>query len=175
MMKREEGFSLIELLTVVAIMAILFTLGAFAVRHFWFVRSLEGGKQEMITQLRQIQQRVGAASAPLVYGARFTVGSGEWDLVEYDTSTGTTCKPISEGTFDKTIEFDAGVIVSDADFVTYEATPACLVGGATDIVWFFARGTATRGSVTIHQPLLNRSETVCVAALTGRVSEGPPC
>ena len=176
--RSESGFTLIELLITIGLMSILMTLAAFALRHFWFVRSLEGGKQQMITQLRQIHTRVGAASAPLVYGARFTAGSGEWDLVEYDTSTpGAPCEPIREGTFDKELEFDAGVVVSAADFASYGTTAGsnnitgpCL-NGATDIVWFFARGTATRGFVTIRQPILNRSETVCVAALTGRVHE----
>ena len=181
----QSGFTLIELLTVMGLVAILLAIGSFSLRHFWFVRSLEGGKQEMITQLRQLQQRVGAASAPLVYGARFTVGSGTWALVQYDTSKPTVpCVLIKEGTFDKEVEFDAGVTVSAVDFSNYgdsssssnNITGNCL-NGATDIGWFFARGTATQGSVTIRQPQLGRTETVCVAALTGRVyeREGSTC
>ena len=182
---REAGFSLVELLAAIALMGILMTLTVGALRQFWFVRSLEGGKQEVITQLRQLQQRVGAASAPLVYGARFTAGSGEWDLVEFDTSTpADPCVLIREGTFDKEVEFDAGVVVTAADFANYgnagpnsnNITANCL-GGATDIAWFFARGTATRGFLTIRQPVLGRTETICVAALTGRVyeREGSTC
>lgn len=183
----EGGFSLIELLAGMALLSILMTIGVFSLRQFWFVRSLEGGKQEMVTQLRQLQQRVGAASAPLVYGARFTVGSGEWDLVEYDTANpGDPCELIREGTFDKEVQFDAGVVVTQADFANYGNTPApnsnnitgdCLGGATGDIAWFFARGTATRGFVTIRQPVLDRTETICVSGLTGRVyeREGSTC
>ena len=174
----ESGFTLIEMLVTLLLVSILMTLGALALRQFWFVRSLEGGKDGMISTLRGIQQRVQSASNPLVYGARFTTGSSVWELVQYNRSTG-TCVDInvSLNNLDPDQEFDAGVRVSGASFADYmegavnvSTRPSC-IGGATDIAWFFARGSATQGSVTVTQPNLGRSETVCVTGLTGRVSE----
>ena len=177
MTKREEGFSLIELLTVISIVAILFTLGAFAVRHFWLVRSLEGGKDEIVTQLRQLQQRVGAASNPLVFGARFKNGSAEWELIQYDAvNSPDTCTRIQQRNFTPSLEFDAGVVVQNANFSSYtngtrDVTAICKAGTFDDVVFFFAKGTATSGRIRIRQPVLDRTETICVTGITGRVEE----
>lgn len=175
--KSEDGFSLIELLTVVALIAILVTLGAAAIRNYWFVRSLEGGKDGMITILRGVQQRVASASNPLVYGARFTAGSSVWQLIEYDRDNPSVgCTNIQVGELEPRQQFDAGIRVTQASFTDYvddgtNISTVCGATGPTDIVWFFARGSATAGNVTVAQPNLNRSETVCVAGLTGRVTE----
>jgi len=172
-MRRESGFSLIELLTVMTLTAVLVTLGAFAIRHFWFVRSLEGGADEVVTQLRRLQQRVGAASNPLVYGARFTDGSSSWQLVEYHIIDD-TCELISETGFDRNLEFDASVRVRSAVFAEYPAaTDQCLglTPEADDVVFFFARGSATRGNIVIEQPILDRTAQICVGDITGRVEE----
>lgn len=183
----ESGFTLIELLTTMMIVSVLVTLGALALRQYWFVRSLEGGKDGMITTLRGIQQRVTSASNPLVYGARFRVGSSVWQLIEYNR-VGRTCTDIRVEGLESDQEFDAGVHVTSAGFADYldppvaphattlNATDACL-GTGTGIVWFFARGSATTGSVTLRQPVIGRSETICVAGLTGRVyeQEGGSC
>lgn len=177
----ESGFTLVELLMTIALMSILVTLAAFELRQFWFVRSLEGGKDGMVTTLRGIQQRVTSASNPLVYGARFRANSSVWELIEYNRVT-RTCTDIRVEGLESDQEFDAGVRVASASFADYldppvapqtatlNATDHCL-GTATDIVWFFARGSATSGSVTLRQPALGRSETICVAGLTGRVYE----
>lgn len=133
----------------------------------------------MITTLRGIQQRVQSASNPLVFGARFTPGDSEWELIEYNRATG-TCTPIRIGDLDPDQEFDAGVRVTSAEFTDYlDGTPAvnitdlCRGTGtpAPDIAWFFARGSASAGRVTVLQPILNRSKSVCVTGLTGRVEE----
>lgn len=180
--RSESGFTLVELLMTMALLAILLTLAAFELRQFWFVRSLEGGKDGMITTLRGIQQRVASASNPLVFGARFTVGSSEWTLIEYHRDLD-TCREIRVGDLEPDQEFDAGVRVTGASFADYlegtdnvSAKPACLAGGDA-IAWFFARGSATAGSVQLTQPVLGRREVVCVAGLTGRVyeREGPSC
>lgn len=171
----ESGFTLIEMLVTLMLVSILMTLGAMALRQFWFVRSLEGGRDATITTLRGIQQRVTSASNPLVFGARFAAGSSEWDLIQFHRVT-RACVPIRITDLDPDQEFDAGVRVSAAAFSDYiddgeDITALCSEPDTTDIGWFFARGSATPGRVTVTQPNLNRSETICVAGLTGRVDE----
>ena len=178
---------MIELLVVMSLAAVLMTLGAAAVRNFWFVRSLEGGKNEVVTELRALQQRVIAASNPVVYGAMFTEGSEDWEVVQYRRDAPTiNCNSDREVAFNTELEFDAGVEVQAVEFTDYtdqvtdasgtttkNVTQDCLGDnpGADGIAWFFARGSATPGSVTIEQPNLGRTETVCVSAITGRVDE----
>jgi prepilin-type N-terminal cleavage/methylation domain-containing protein len=168
-----RGFTLVELLVVLSLTAILVTLGAFAVRHFWFVRSLSGAQGEVATQLRRQQQRVMAASNPFVHGAHFEEGSSDWELIRFD--------PLGAGSDDDecsiqaTRGFDLRVEVSGVGFDALQApeqATACVadLGGAADeYVFFFARGNATQGSVTVTQPQLGRSETVTVTDITGRV------
>lgn len=173
--RSESGFTLIEMLVTLMLVSILMTLGALALRQFWFVRSLEGGKGAMITTLRGIQQRVTSASNPLVYGARFANGSSQWELIEFNRVS-RACPPIRIADLDPDQEFDAGVRISGASFADYvdngeDVTALCSEPGTTDIAWFFARGSATQGRVTVTQPNLNRSESICVAGLTGRVEE----
>ena len=192
----ERGFTLIELLVTISIVSILTTLGAAALRNYWFVRSLEGGKDQAITEMRAIQQRVISANNPVVYGARFMEGSPQWELIQYRRDEpDENCELERGAEFDTELNFDAGVEVVAADFdhyvdefqgpsgtVTKDVTNDCLMDedgnvAGTDIAWFFARGSATEGSMTIRQPALGEEETVCVNAITGRVyeREGASC
>ena len=170
----QAGFTLVELLTTLLLASILVTLGAFAFRHYWFVQSLEGGENELINQLRGLQQRVVSESFPLVYGARFVPGSSRWVHVQYDPDT-TNCTVVRDADFRSGV-FNAGVEIEAADFDTYSSgginvSSRCRLGiGSAEVVFFFARGTATTGEVTIVQPRLDgRTKKVCVAGLTGRV------
>ncbi len=88
-MDEEKGFTLIEILTTLALAAIVLTLGASAFRSYWLVRSLEGGAQETQALFRSLQTRVTSESHPLVYGARMPVsGSQTIGLVKYDPAGG---------------------------------------------------------------------------------------
>jgi prepilin-type N-terminal cleavage/methylation domain-containing protein len=164
-MQRQEGFTLIELLVAMALSAILMTLGAMALRTYWWNRSLTGGADQIVTQVRELQERVVAETHPLVYGARFTPSDETWGLVRYDPEAG-TCTQYS------TLSLDAAVYVSAVEFdADPEVTGFCrsALGSATDqFVFFYARGNATRGSVTLRHDGLGRSETITVAGVTGR-------
>lgn len=188
-MKREDGFSLVELLAVIAITSILLTLGATAIRFFWLGRALHGERDQIFTNLRSLQQQVVSESNPLVFGAWFKVtttatddGSSQWGTVRYrpaDTSAGTpaTCTSTSRH------RMDGGVQVSSADFVDSLSGVASVAdviatcrsqvpssASATDFVFFLARGTATSGCVTLNQPRRDMEDvTVTVYSLTGRV------
>jgi prepilin-type N-terminal cleavage/methylation domain-containing protein len=173
MNQKEEGLTLIELLVVLSLTAILVTLGAFAVRHFWFVRSLSGAQGEVATQLRSQQQRVMAASNPFVYGAHFEQGSSDWELVRFDPkgagSSDDECSVQATRGFDLRVEV-SGVAFDDTQAPEQAAACVADLGGTGgEYVFFFARGNATKGSVTVTQPQLGRSRTITVTDITGRV------
>lgn len=178
MRKHEGGFTLIELLAAMAITSVLLTLGAFAVRNFWLVRSLTGGQDEIVNQLRAVQSKGMAESNPLVLGVGFREGTNQWQIVRLNTTTN-AC------TGDGTRRFDAGVVVSDVTFTTTVSgvnTATFVSECKSDLttlasypndgfVFFLPRGTATSGTVTIRQPNLDRTASVRVNSLSGRVEE----
>lgn len=171
----EGGFTLIELASVVALMAILLTLGAFAVRHFWLVRSLQGAQDDIVTQMRQVQERSMAESYPIVYGLRFEKGTANWGIVRYNMAS-STCQSVAMKKLG-----DGVLIVNDAetDFPDVAtATTACrnVAPASTnyEVVFFYPKGTtnasSTIGSVKLSQPGLGRTNKVTVSPLTGKVT-----
>lgn len=175
-MRNERGFSLVELIAVLALMAIIFSLGAVAIRSFWLKRTLISAQDEVVTQLRATQQRVVSESHPRVYGVRFKEGTPDWAVVAYDPMAG-TCSEVGQRTLRGGVQFDAGTAFSP-DYLdgATNVTSLCR-GDATDVVFFFARGTAVAGQVSLTQPAVNQSRGACVTAITARVvaREGASC
>jgi prepilin-type N-terminal cleavage/methylation domain-containing protein len=167
--KAHDGFTLVELMVVITLTTILLALGASALRHYWLTQALEGSAEELVSQLRQLQQRTDSESHPLVYGARFEIGTSNWAIVRYDPKSATTTAD-DECTVDSTRLFSDGVAVSAASFDT---PPGVVVSKCPDsaqaFVFFYARGTATGGSLTLRHGVTTDTETVSVLPLTGRV------
>lgn len=150
------------------ILALILTTGALALRNYWLNQSLDGSRDEVITQLRRAQEAAVSQSHPLLFAVRFTPGSSQWDRVQYNPTTD-SC------TVQEELSFPAGVVVNSVDFAeTAPATPNCRtqIGTPNDeFAFFFPRGTATAGSVTLRQPALDREFSISVSAITGRVDE----
>jgi prepilin-type N-terminal cleavage/methylation domain-containing protein len=171
----DDGFSLIELLVGIGLVAILVTLSAGALRTYWLTQGLVGSRDEVVSQLRASQEQVVSESHPLVFGARFQTGSSTWGLVEFDPGTN-TCVELSR-------TLSTGVTPQSASFTSSAETTFCqanlvFAGGSVPVpdratsayVWFYARGTATAGSLTFTQPALpGKSVSLTVTPLTGRV------
>jgi prepilin-type N-terminal cleavage/methylation domain-containing protein len=165
----EAGFTLVELMVVILITTVLLTLGASALRHYWLTQALEGSTEEVVSQLRQLQQRTDSESHPIVYGARFQVSTSSWAIVRYDPKEPTTIGD-DECTVDSTRAFSDGVVVSAASF---DSPPGVDLSKCPEssqrFVLFYARGTATGGSLTLRHDITATSETISVLPLTGRV------
>ena len=179
MLRQEDGFTLLEVLVVILLMGILMTLSASSLRTYWFTHSLEGQVESVVAQMRQAQQRAGAETHPRAYGVWFTNGSQRWGILQYDSSdTSTPCEETEQR------RFETMVRVADVDFteVTSPATitatcrTALASAGVPDaanaeMVFFYPRGNATAGSLTLEQPPVDKERTIDVVAITGRVDE----
>ena len=174
--KEERGYSLAEMLAVLILGAILLTLGAGALRNYWLTHSLYGGRDELISQLRRAQEQAVTEGIPRVFGVRLLVGSQTWALVEYDPEDG-TCLEI------QTNAFSSGTSPQSVTMATTDETDFCAANlayaaggavpgrGASSFVWFYPRGTATPGTITLtNANLPGESAAATVTPITGRVS-----
>jgi prepilin-type N-terminal cleavage/methylation domain-containing protein len=172
-MRNEQGFSLIELMVAMLVASLLMGLGYTAFRSYWLNRGFEGAHTEVITDLRNLQEQTVSESHPIVYGARFkssgtyTTDSGSWTLIKYNPNASTKC---TEG---RTEELGGGAYVSAATFDPPPVITASLCDGygtsGNHFVFFFARGTATEGDLTLRNDQLGKTSTVRVHELTSRV------
>ena len=164
---RDGGFTLIEVLVVISISAILMTLAAAAMRHYWFVNALDSSTDEVVTQLRNAQQRVGTESHPVVYGIRFKPATADWGVVQYDPR-----KATNKCTTETTQKLESGVKIETASFSGAGSSESMACSSAlpgNKFVFFYARGSATGGTVKLTSALLGRSNVVTVTPITGRV------
>jgi prepilin-type N-terminal cleavage/methylation domain-containing protein len=179
----QRGYTLIELLLILAVGAVLISLSALSLRHYWHVRAFEGAADSVVSQMRGLQTRVVSETHPLVYGARFIEGLDQWGLVRYD--------PMEAGPMDDTCvqfgtrtlgsgTFTSPPLVEDATFALSSEQTFCRANltdpGGTPIsaaadafVFFYARGSATGGVVVLRHQYLDRTKTVLVRGITGRV------
>lgn len=172
---REEGFTLIELLVTMALLAIMFTLGSFALKTFWMRRALDGSTDQVTAQLRQLQQRAVAESHPLIYGARFTENERSYTLLKYNPldPTPPICEQMATLSLEDGVEVASGTYFTNSSYVT--PSECGTVGPGDHFVFFFARGSATGGTLKLtNQQLEGTSQdttTISVTNLTGRVEE----
>lgn len=171
MASSETGFTVIELATVSVIMITLLSLSFFAVRQFWLSKGLEGAQDQVAEQMHAAQQRSFSESHPLVYGVWFLKGTTTWGLARYTTTTA-SCAVVHTYKFTDSVD-----VVATTDFTTAAGlTSTCqtATSGATagnyEIAFFYPRGSATGGTVTLRQAGTGQTRNVTVTPLTGRVT-----
>ncbi len=170
--RAEAGFTLIEMLSVLALAAILMTLSAGALRTYWFTQALAGSRDEVVNELRRAQERAVSESNPRVHGVLLREGSSSWSAVEYDPTrpAGSECLVITENTLESRSEIETATF-SEVPTITAacvaQITPAST---ADDYAFFFPRGSATNGTVTLTHPQKpGTTWTITVTPITGRV------
>ncbi|HEX2058361.1 MAG TPA: GspH/FimT family pseudopilin [Actinomycetota bacterium] len=172
----ERGFTILELVSVMALLSVVLTIGAAGFRHYWLLHSLESAQSDVATQLRQVQARVASESHPFIYGARFTPGASTWSLFRYNQGTDRL------STSDDSCAADGGqralpgieTVGGSSSFSAPQGVDLSKCGGAhsTDVfVMFYAKGTATGGTLTLRSAALGRQRQIAVSALTSRVEE----
>lgn len=177
-MRKDDGFTLIEMLTAVGLAAILMTLAAVALRQYWLVRSLGAATGGVVAQLRTLQQHAVSESSPSLFGASFIPDSGAWSTFRYNLGPDIASTSDDTCAIRSTLTLGTGVMVlSSTSFASASQVSqsvlasGCGIPSSAKVVLFFPKGTATRGHVDLHQPTLGRSAAVCVSPLTSRVSK----
>jgi prepilin-type N-terminal cleavage/methylation domain-containing protein len=171
-MRREDGFTLSELLVACLVMSIVLGLGAYSLRRYWQTRSLHASVDEVVTELRSEQQRASSESHPWVWGTWFKVGTPDWGVVRANASTG-TCEVRSRRALPTGVTFSS---VSFADVTSPALSAACAAEAdpesGAEVALFFARGSATEGSVSLSHPEVGggSARTITVSPITGRVT-----
>ena len=193
--RSQTGFSLIEVLVAISIVSVLLTLGAQPLRNYWFKQSLLGAQDELMSEMEGAQSLVTSESHPLVYGIRFSDApgynsEGTWGLIKYDPTNGpagaATCTQYATGSNDSGV-FNAEVRIVNPSFTPTppateqafcranlkDSSGATLAATNDQFVFFYARGSATGGSVTLTQPGLGSDDDVSIEvhSLTGRAEE----
>lgn len=175
-MRRQSGFTLIEVLVVIGISAALLSLAATAVRHYWFLSAVESAAEQTESGLRELQQKTVAASHPMVYGAWFKkdVTTAQWGVLQYDPkdpsiSTDDVCTQLGASK-----SFSDGVIVKAVSFVaaggSVQSKCTAVAPSGSSMVFFYARGSATAGEVSLYQKSIDETRTITVSGVTGRVA-----
>lgn len=173
--RSHQGFTLIEMLVAMGLAAVLMTLGASAIRSYWFAQALIGSRDEVVNELRRSQERAVSESNPKIQGVVFREGTSSWSVVEYDPAlpAGSECSVITDNTLVSSTQI-ASATFSEVPTVT-AACDAQISASAPDdlapddFAFFFARGSATNGTVTLTHPQRPESWTITVTPITGRV------
>lgn len=167
----DGGFTLIEMMVVLSLAGLLMTLGALALRQYWFAQALIGSRDEIVNELRGSQERAVSESNPQVQGVLLREGSSSWAAVEYDPNRPAgipECIVLSENTLlSKTVI--ATATFSAVPTVTAACDRDIPSSSPDDFAFFFARGSATNGTVTLTHPERSESWTITVTPITGRV------
>lgn len=163
---------MVELLAVMAVGALMLTLGAGALRDYTRGKALQGARDMAVTQLRGAQQRTFSEGYPRAYGIRFLKNGTRWDLVRYDATTG-TCAVVESHVLSNGVTIVGAA--ADTDFPESSAATACRSAAPNassnfEVAFFFARGSATGGKATFALAGTTKTRTVTVDAATGRVS-----
>ena len=151
---RAAGFGMIELLVGMVIVTVLAVSSVSGWARYQRVVEHRGTAQELVSTLRNAQQRSLAEAA--AYCVVISTSNRSYEVRKGSCVSGTVAKPATR---------------TQSTRVSL-ASPAFLQpdGTTTSNISFFARGSATRGDVQVLRQGSTRTYTISVEGLTGRVS-----
>lgn len=150
----EHGFTLIELMVSMVLVGLLMSLATGG----WlsYRKSIEhrGSAQELVSALRNAQQA--SIAEAVTYCVKIDAVTRSYRLYKFDCGTGTPVRPTA-------FTQSSRVTLTEPGFVQLD-------GATASTVSFFPRGSATRGSVKVKRAGADKTYTISVEGLTGRVS-----
>jgi type II secretion system protein H len=152
--ERDSGFTMIELLVTISVMGIMMAIAVSGWSSWSKASAHKGSARELESMLRQTQQRAVTEARNMC--VEFDADDRHYTLYTGECDDGPLVQ--AGGPFST----NAGVQLDSASFTGRHATGA----GVT----FYARGTASPGTVTLTRSGEAKVYTVRVEGLTGRVS-----
>jgi prepilin-type N-terminal cleavage/methylation domain-containing protein len=157
--RRDEGFTLVELLVTMIIAGVLTAIGMFTFANYLKVSQQRGSAREVVSLFRTASER--AISEGRTYCVDIAADGRSTTMYRYACDGAATS--VASG---RTKTQSPKVTLSAT--VSYPApTPACPSGDKC--VYFYPRGTATPTTVTVLSSVRSRVYTVTVEGLTARV------
>ena len=155
----EGGFSLIELMVVMAIAGILLMIGSFGFVNWQRTAQQQGSAKELVSQLRNASER--AISEGRTYCVDIDSTNRSYTLWRYacDSTAGSQV---------------AGPYTTQSPNVTFapallNPSPAPLCPASNSCLYFYPRGTAIPATVNVNSSARSKVYTVTVEGLTARV------
>ena len=150
----DAGLTLVELLVGMVIVTILAVSSVSGWTRYQRTVEHRGTAQELVSALRNAQQRSLAEAA--AYCISFSTSDRSYEVRKGSCATGTLAKPATR---------------TQSTRVTLAAPTFLQTNGTTTSnLSFFARGSATKGSVQVRRAGSAKKYTITVEGLTGRVS-----
>lgn len=153
--KRDAGFTMIELLVGMVIVGMLAALGTSGWLSYQRTVEHRGSAQELVSALRNAQQASLAEAS--TYCVSFDTTNRSYQVFKFACGgAGTSVKqPVN----------------TQSSRVTLNSPAFLQTDGSTNAtVSFFPRGSATKGSVKVKRQGADKTYTISVEGLTGRVS-----
>lgn len=150
-MKKQNGFSLIELMIVIGLIGILSAVTIFSYRGYRDNTNLKTAAKDIATDIATTRQR--AVSETLRYRITFSTSSNNYVIEQGSDASGTTYSTLQTKT-PTVLGTGSGLAIANPNF-----------SGTAQIV-FFTRGTLSTGSVQLTNSR-NSTATITVNA-TGR-------
>ena len=154
--RRDDGFTLIEALIVIAVGSIMMTIAAWGYRSYQVRTDHRGAATQAVSTLRNAQSR--AISEARTYCVRFDSTARTLQLFRYSCDSASGGESVAPP-----VEMASRVTFSDVLFTRPDGTTSA-------DAYFYPRGSASGGSANVVHSGTSRIYTVTVEGLTARVS-----
>lgn len=155
---QDHGFTLIELLVVMAIAGVLASLGIFGFANWQTTAQHQGSAQELVSQLRNTAEL--ALSEGRTHCVDLDAANRSYSVYRRECSAAGTLVSRARTTQSSAVTFTASMT---------EPTPEPPCPAGHDCVYFYPRGTATQGTITVASSKRSKLYTIHIEGLTARV------
>ena len=151
---RESGFTLIELLVTMTLFGVILAIAVAPYKNYQSAQAHQNTTRIVVASLRNAQ--VSAVAESATYRVTFGADGKSWQAARLQGATWKNVGPVVRTGDDK-------VTVQNAAFLQED-------GSLASTVYFYPRGTATKGSLAVGRTGRSKVYTVTVEGLTARVS-----